>query len=168
MYNPQSLNAYSYVVNNRLEFTDPNGEDLYAADQQTSDDIKRLAPGLKIDADGKVHKPRLFPSIWNHLSGHGKGRDLVGRLVDLNISKKSSDRLLRPTAAHVPLRSNHKASSCPALIAWLLDALASMKTRAWRRPQPRRKSGEAFCLVDPDPIGPIPIGSRAYVPGRHD
>jgi RHS repeat-associated protein len=84
MRNPQVFNGYSYTSNNPLRFTDPNGEDLIAADEEQRKNIKKLAPGAKIDADGNVRKPSFFHRVLNRLTGHGDGTKLISQLVDSN------------------------------------------------------------------------------------
>jgi NleD-like pathogen effector protein (putative zinc metallopeptidase) len=67
---------------------DPDGRDGYVsgenpeATEQAKKQIKRLAPGTKIDADGKIHKPGFFRRIMNNLTGHGAGTRLISRIDD--------------------------------------------------------------------------------------
>jgi len=82
MNNPQIFNGYSYTASNPLRFTDPDGEDLVAADEETKRNIKRLAPGAKIDKNGNVKKPNFFRRVINRLTGHGDGTKLISQLVD--------------------------------------------------------------------------------------
>lgn len=89
---PQQFNLYSYVRNNPLKLVDPDGRDGKVVPVTTDDlektrkELKRIAPGTKVDADGTVHKPGFFRRVVNHLTGHGAGTDLVSRIVD---SKKT-------------------------------------------------------------------------------
>jgi RHS repeat-associated protein len=92
---PQQFNLYSYVRNNPLIYTDPDGKDLVGVSWHggvapiTEDDrrklqteLRKLAPGTKVDAEGHVHKPGFFHRIINNLTGHGAGTRLVSNLVD--------------------------------------------------------------------------------------
>ncbi|HEX3252822.1 MAG TPA: RHS repeat-associated core domain-containing protein [Pyrinomonadaceae bacterium] len=87
---PQQFNLYSYVRNNPLQFIDPDGKDgKVVADtpddlEATRRELKRIAPGTKVDANGKIHKPGFFRRMFNHLTGHGAGTSLVSRIVDSN------------------------------------------------------------------------------------
>jgi hypothetical protein len=75
-------------------FIDPDGRDLTGSSGSagatlTEDDrrrleaqLRRLAPGTRVDAQGNVHKGGLLHRIWNHLSGHGAGQALVTKLVN--------------------------------------------------------------------------------------
>jgi len=82
--NPQSLNLYAYLLNNPLAGIDADGHDMQCGSNvgQCSKDLKKLAPGTKVDADGTVHKPGAFRRLVNDVSGHGAGTALVSRLVD--------------------------------------------------------------------------------------
>jgi len=94
---PQQFNLYAYVGNNPLTLIDPNGKDAVGTSvngqgqigslteddrKKLEDDLKTIAPGTKVLADGTVKKPGFWKRVANRLSGHGKGTDLVGRLVD--------------------------------------------------------------------------------------
>jgi hypothetical protein len=67
---------------------DPDGRDGYLtgespeALERTKKEIQRIAPGTRIDADGKIHKPRFFRRLWNRLTGHGAGTSLISSIVD--------------------------------------------------------------------------------------
>ena len=67
---------------------DPDGRDGYVtgespeATEEAKKQIKRLAPGTRIDADGKIHKPGFFRRILNKLTGHGAGTRLISRIAD--------------------------------------------------------------------------------------
>jgi hypothetical protein len=67
---------------------DPDGRDGYlTADtspalEEGKKQIKRMAPGTRIDANGKIHKPGFFHRVWNHMTGHGAGTDLISRIAD--------------------------------------------------------------------------------------
>jgi len=67
---------------------DPDGRDGYVsgedptAVEEAKKQIKRLAPGTRIDADGKIHKPGFFKRIVNNLTGHGAGTKLISRIDD--------------------------------------------------------------------------------------
>ena len=85
---PQQFNLYSYVRNSPLRMVDPDGRDGYVsgespeAIEEVKKQIKRLAPGTKIDPDGKIHKPGFFRRILNNLTGHGAGTRLISRIDD--------------------------------------------------------------------------------------
>ena len=85
---PQQFNLYSYVRNNPLRMVDPDGRDGYVtgdtpeALEQAKKKIKRIAPGTRIDANGKIHKPGFFRRIWNRVTGHGAGTSLISRIAD--------------------------------------------------------------------------------------
>lgn len=85
---PQQFNLYAYVRNSPLRMVDPDGRDGYVtgttpeATEQTEKLIKKLAPGTRIDGDGKIHKPGFFRRIFNKLTGHGAGTKLISRIVD--------------------------------------------------------------------------------------
>ena len=89
---PQQFNLYAYVRNNPLKLVDPDGKDgKVVADtpedmEATRRELKRIAPGTKIDKNGKIHKPGFFRRMVNRLTGHGAGTDLVSRIAD---SKKT-------------------------------------------------------------------------------
>lgn len=76
--------------NNPLNVIDPDGKKGKVVSatndpdeiEKTRKDLQRVAPGTKVDADGTVHKPGFFKGILNHLTGHGKGTELVSRIVD--------------------------------------------------------------------------------------
>jgi RHS repeat-associated protein len=101
---PQQFNLYSYSRNSPLAFVDPDGRDGYlAADSQGAMDtarkqIDRMAPGTKIDANGKIHKPGFFRRILNHLTGHGAGTSLISRIADSkNVTLiRATDKNARP------------------------------------------------------------------------
>jgi RHS repeat-associated protein len=83
--NPQSLNLYSYVWNNPLSRNDPDGHTANCAgadSAQCKADLKKLAPGTKVAADGTVSKGSLLQRIVNHLDGNGAGQSLVSRIVN--------------------------------------------------------------------------------------
>ena len=83
--NPQSLNLYSYVWNNPLSRNDPDGHTANcggANSAQCKADLKKLAPGTKVAADGTVSKGSLLQRIVNHLDGNGAGQSLVSRIVN--------------------------------------------------------------------------------------
>jgi RHS repeat-associated protein len=96
LWDPQQFNLYSYVRNNPLMFIDPDGRDFTGSSGSagatlTDDDrrrleaqLKSLAPGTSVDAQGNVHKGSLFHRILNHLTGHGGGQALVTSLVNSN------------------------------------------------------------------------------------
>jgi RHS repeat-associated protein len=96
---PQQFNLYAYVRDNPLKFTDPDGKDLnvVAATQQDREDterrLRRLAPGTRVDAQGRVHKPSFFRRLFNRITGHGAGTSLVSRLVD---SRQTTDIVVTP------------------------------------------------------------------------
>lgn len=71
--NPQSLNLYSYVLNNPLSLTDADGHvgKCEGDTAQCGADLAKLAPGTKVGADGTVIKAGLLQRIWNHLDGNG-------------------------------------------------------------------------------------------------
>jgi RHS repeat-associated protein len=84
---PQQFNLYGYVRNNPMRFVDPDGKDLnVVATQQEREQIggrlRQIAPGSKVDAQGRVHKPSFFRRLWNSITGHRAGTALVSRLVD--------------------------------------------------------------------------------------
>jgi RHS repeat-associated protein len=85
---PQQFNLYSYVRNNPLLMVDPDGRDGYItgespkATEDAKEQIARLAPGTRIDADGKIHKPGFYRRIWNNFTGHGAGTSLISRIAD--------------------------------------------------------------------------------------
>jgi RHS repeat-associated protein len=85
--NPQSLNLYTYVLNNPLSANDPTGHILKCepngtCPQETRDQLAKIAPGTKVDADGTVHKAGALQRAWNHVSGHGEGQSLISSLVN--------------------------------------------------------------------------------------
>lgn len=83
--NPQSLNLYAYVLNNPLSHNDPDGHTANCAGADAAKcaaDLKKLAPGTKVAADGTVSKGSLLQRIVNHLDGNGAGQSLVSRIVN--------------------------------------------------------------------------------------
>ena len=85
--NPQSLNLYSYVLNNPVSSVDIDGHILQcqpggSCPQSFQQDLAKLAPGTKVSSNGTVQKGGLIRRIWNHLSGHGEGQALITTLVD--------------------------------------------------------------------------------------
>jgi RHS repeat-associated protein len=83
--NPQSLNLYAYVFNNPLSHNDPDGHTANCAGANAAScaaDLKELAPGTKVAADGTVIKGSLLQRIVNHLDGNGAGQSLVSRIVN--------------------------------------------------------------------------------------
>jgi hypothetical protein len=101
---PQRFNLYSYVRNSPLGLIDPDGKDgkvvTTATDpeekqkqlDETRKSLQKLAPGTKVDADGKVHKPGFFRRLLNNLTGHSAGNALISRIVD---NKKTTVILAR-------------------------------------------------------------------------
>ena len=89
---PQQFNLYGYVRNNPLKLVDPDGKDGKVVAETPQDleatrrELKRIAPGTKVDSNGKIHKPGFFRRMVNRLTGHGAGTDLVSRIAD---SKKT-------------------------------------------------------------------------------
>jgi RHS repeat-associated protein len=85
---PQQFNLYSYVRNAPLVMVDPDGRDGYLkaetqeAFEKGKREVKRVAPGTRIDGDGKIHKPGFFRRILNNLTGHGAGTALISRIAD--------------------------------------------------------------------------------------
>jgi RHS repeat-associated protein len=104
--NPQSLNLYAYVGNNPLTRFDPDGHDLNCVSNQSQcgSDLKKIAPGTKVNADGTVQKGSLLQRIWNHIDGHGEGQALVTRMINdsavVNINPNVGD-------AHGGTAGNH-------------------------------------------------------------
>ena len=74
-------------------FVDPDGRDLTGSSgtagatlseedrRKLQQELRRAAPGTTVDAQGNVHRPHFFRRLFNHLTGHGAGTDLVSRLV---------------------------------------------------------------------------------------
>lgn len=85
---PQRINLYSYVKNNPLNLADQSGTEGYVGTADTAlrekivGALKEIAPGTKVDSNGTIHKPGFFKRILNHFTGHGKGTDLISRIVD--------------------------------------------------------------------------------------
>lgn len=85
---PQQFNLYVYVRNNPLKLVDPDGKDEQIVAKTPEDlkateaELRRLAPGTRVDAKGKIHKPGFFRRLANRLTGHGKGTALISRIVD--------------------------------------------------------------------------------------
>ena len=91
--NPQQFNLYSYVGNNPMALVDPDGKkakatskgqaELKEADRKgLQKDLGKMAPGTKVDASGKIHKPGFLHRMLNRLTGRAKGTELVCRMVD--------------------------------------------------------------------------------------
>jgi RHS repeat-associated protein len=104
---PQQFNLYSYVRNSPLSLIDPDGKDgVLVADTpearaEAEKQLKRLAPGTKVDANGKIHKPGFFRRLINNLTGHGAGTKLVSRIVDSKnvtlIKAMETDKSISPS-----------------------------------------------------------------------
>src|SRR5580658_9261555 len=82
--NPQTLNLYAMVNDNPETFADLNGHKLKCESNapQCKSDLRKIAPGTKVAADGTVKKGSLLRRIINHLDGHGDGQALITRLVN--------------------------------------------------------------------------------------
>jgi RHS repeat-associated protein len=83
--NPQSLNLYSYVGNNPLARFDADGHKGVVDDpqhrQQVQGDLRKLAPGTRVDSAGNVRNGNLFRRAFNHLTGHGAGQKLATNMI---------------------------------------------------------------------------------------
>jgi RHS repeat-associated protein len=82
--NPQSLNLYSYVLNNPLSLTDADGHvgKCEGDTAQCGADLAKLAPGTKVAEDGTVIKAGFWQRVWNHLDRNGAGTSLVSDIVN--------------------------------------------------------------------------------------
>jgi RHS repeat-associated protein len=70
----QRWNLYAYTRNNPLRYVDPDGRDADVPNParqgyQVQRDLRRIAPGTRIDTNGTVHKPGFFRRLWNDASG---------------------------------------------------------------------------------------------------
>jgi len=91
---PQQFNLYAYVRNNPLGIVDPDGKDGQVVDsttglpanqadrEQVQRDLRRIAPGTRVDNNGVIHRAGFFHRVLNHLTGHGAGTALVTRIVN--------------------------------------------------------------------------------------
>jgi NleD-like pathogen effector protein (putative zinc metallopeptidase) len=76
------------VRNSPLLLIDPDGRDGYvtgetpAALEEAKKQVKRIAPGTRIDANGKIHKPGFFRRLLNSFTGHAGGTALISRIAD--------------------------------------------------------------------------------------
>jgi RHS repeat-associated protein len=75
-FNPQSLNRYSYVLNNPLIYTDPSGHSNYCSDPSNPCDEfvleEIVVKGKRPSRDSRPELMDLsmpFDSVWNPLNG---------------------------------------------------------------------------------------------------
>jgi NleD-like pathogen effector protein (putative zinc metallopeptidase) len=74
------------VGNNPLSIFDTDGHtgivDAPQDRRQVQSDIRRLAPGTRVDSTGTVRNGNLLRRVLNHLTGHGAGQALATRIIN--------------------------------------------------------------------------------------